>query len=126
MCLQLPGSFGRIMNVIWNQLKKDTDIFTTFNCDKYLEEAGLGVAPDYQGLGIGFQLASCLSNVGKPFNIPGSVMVCSSIGSQIIAERLGFQLLNEIQYEDCKNEKGEPVLPGIEASPLRYMFLKFS
>lgn len=92
-------------------MKKGLNPFQLFNSDIYLDDFGLAVPPKYYGLGLGYQLFACIPQVLKAYNIPGSMNRLTSSFSQVLAEKVGFELLKEVPIQEYKDEDGKSILP---------------
>lgn len=104
-------------------LREDVDPFQLLNSDSCFDDYGLAVAPEYYGLGLGFHLFSCVPQMCKAFNVPGSLNEFTSSFSQSIPPKLGFTLCKEVSYQDYKDENGKQVpMKGT----FQYMMLKIA
>lgn len=80
------------------------DVFTRYGVECYLTALGLSVDPEFRGQGVGEQLLRARWDLCRALGIPLTVTWFSATASQILAERVGFETLTEISYE----EYGEP------------------
>lgn len=92
---------------------KGFDPFQLLDSDLYVFHFGVTVAPEYYGLGVGLQLELQSSIIGKACGISGSSIVFTSNYSQPFWEKLGCTFLNEVRYDEFKNENGEVIIPNI-------------
>ncbi|XP_049771823.1 uncharacterized protein LOC126150272 [Schistocerca cancellata] len=80
------------------------DVFTRYGVDCYLTALGLSVDPEFRGQGVGEQLLRARWDLCRALGIPLTVTWFTARASQILAERVGFETLVEVSYE----EYGEP------------------
>lgn len=72
------------------------------------------MASKYYGLGCALELEKQVSFIGKACGISGSCIVFTSNYSLPFLKKLGCTFLNEVQYEQLKNENGESIFPNVE------------
>jgi len=78
------------------------DAFGYYKVDKYLSEYGLCVHPDYRGRGIATEMLIARGSLLKALGLEMSSTAFTVIGSQIAAERAGYELNYEIDYADLE------------------------
>ncbi|XP_049855542.1 uncharacterized protein LOC126336106 [Schistocerca gregaria] len=77
-----------------------TDVFTRYGVDCYLTALGLSVDPEYRGQGVGEQLLRARWDLCRALGIPLTVTWFSATASQVLAERIGFEVLAEVPYAE--------------------------
>ena len=88
------------------------DVLSHYGVDEAFEFYGLSVHKDHRRKGIGLKLMQAALLFISSMNL-GSVVVkgdCDSNFSKCIYERLGFDCLGEIMFDDYNKVKGEEVI----------------
>lgn len=114
------------MKKIYNDIRINAEPFEILATDTYLHDWGLCVKPEYRGLNIGYNILLSLEKLAKGFGITGSMIMFTRIQSQILAERAGFKLYNEIVYDEYKNEDGQVIFPVVGTKSLKFMGIKYA
>ncbi|XP_049803682.1 uncharacterized protein LOC126237540 [Schistocerca nitens] len=76
------------------------DVFTRYGVDCYLTALGLCVRPEYRGQGVGEQLLRARWDLCRALGIPLTVTWFTATASQVLAERIGFEMLAEVPYAE--------------------------
>lgn len=92
--------------------EEEIDFFGKFSVDEVFQIHMLVVDQDYRGKSIGLNLVSKSLDVAR--NVKFSIVHCSSLFSQKIAEKLEMKLIYEKLYEDCSGKNGQRL---VEARP---------
>ncbi|KAM7249522.1 hypothetical protein ACFE04_019754 [Oxalis oulophora] len=117
---------GRQLNKffdLFDYLSKGLDPFQVLESDCYILHFGLTVAPKYHGLGIGLELELQSQALGKACGIRGSAIIFTSMYSQPFWRKLGCTLINDVRYDEYKNEKGEIIIPNVVGSSVAELVL---
>lgn len=84
------------------------------------------VKPDYRGMDIGYNILFSLENLARAYGVTGCMNMYSRIQSQVLAERVGFKVYNEVFYQDYKDEKGDPMFPIKHTKSFKLMGIKYA
>lgn len=123
LLFQLPGYVIQKITKFENDLENNHNPFEILAADKLIRDFGICVKSEYRCLDIGYHLAASIEEFSRHFGIGGMVVMCSSVQSQTIAEKLGFKLLNEIVYNEYKDDQGQVIFP-IERPKSFKLFMK--
>lgn len=115
-------------NIIYgvvDYVTKYNSFFQKYKLPCYLTALGLFVRPEFRGEGIGLELLKAREPLCKAVGIPATCTVFTSIASQKLAQRAGFQEMTEINYEDIQKIDPTWKFPGIEkhTKSCKYMFI---
>ncbi|XP_065350006.1 uncharacterized protein LOC135945972 isoform X1 [Cloeon dipterum] len=99
------------------------DVFERYGVDLYLDGAGMSVALEWRGKGIGGMMLEARSNLCKELGIPLTKTVFTSIQSQKVAIKGGFELLGELIYAEIKKEDGQPRFPDMAPDQIRIQLM---
>lgn len=77
-------------------LNKNYNVFEKYNVDVFMSELGLSVAREYRGRGIGEHILRARVPLGKAIGIQVTNTLFTSTASQILADKVGFELDFEI------------------------------
>ncbi|XP_065202209.1 uncharacterized protein LOC135832706 [Planococcus citri] len=121
-----PGEKIRKVKRIANDLMNAADPYEILGTDRLLRGFGLCVKPDYRGMDIGYNLLLCLEKLAKAYDVKGCMNMYSRIQSQVLAERVGFKVYNEVFYEDYKDEKGNALFPIKHTKSFKLMGIKYA
>ncbi|XP_065202224.1 uncharacterized protein LOC135832713 [Planococcus citri] len=121
----IPGDVIQKKHKLIKHLKRNHSPFEIFGADKVIGDYGLLVKSEYNGLGIGYHMLQTIEKVAKAFHIEQCAMVCSNIRSQVMAEKLGYKTLNEIVYDEYKDDQGRVVFPVEGTKSVKYMAIEF-
>ncbi|KAL6954428.1 hypothetical protein U1Q18_051794 [Sarracenia purpurea var. burkii] len=121
-----PGQAIQKMKKLMDDLQKNHDFFAIFDTDKLIKDFGLGVKTEYRGLNIGFNIVATIEKLARAFDIKASVIACSTTGSQVICEKLGYKLFNEIIYNEYKDDQGQVVFPIEGTRSLKLLAIKYT
>ncbi|XP_065202226.1 uncharacterized protein LOC135832720 [Planococcus citri] len=122
---EVPGEAIQKMSKIYEDIRINTDPFEILGTDKYVHDWGLLVIPQYRGLDIGYNILLSLEKLAKAFDIKGSMIMFTRIQSQILAQRAGFKLYNEIIYDEYKDDQGQVIFPVQGTKSLKFMGIKY-
>lgn len=95
----------RIVDGILKFMDNSVDLFGSYpeiNC--YVDAAILSVDTAYRGRGVGFKLFNGLIQLCKEKDIPFLKVFCSSSFTSRICEKLGLELVYQINYRDIPLE----------------------
>lgn len=113
------------MSKIYKDIRINTDPFEKLSLDAYIHDWGLVVKPEFRGMDIGYNILLSLEKLAKAFDIKGSMIMFTRIHSQVLAQRAGFKLYNEIVYSEYKDEQGQVVFPVEGTKSLKFMGIKY-
>ncbi|CAB3373941.1 Hypothetical predicted protein [Cloeon dipterum] len=99
------------------------DVFERYGVDLYLDGAGMSVALEWRGKGIGGMMLEARCNLCRELGIPLTKTVFTSIQSQKVAIKGGFELLGELIYADIKKEDGQPRFPDMAPDQRRIQLM---
>ncbi|KAL6954427.1 hypothetical protein U1Q18_051793 [Sarracenia purpurea var. burkii] len=122
----MPGTVLQKLGQLMDDIQKNHDLFTIFGTDLLVEDIGLCVKPEYSGLNIGYNIVATIEKLARAFDIKACVIVCNSIESQVICEKLGYKLFNEIVYNEYKDDEGRVVFPVQGTKSLKLLAIKYS
>lgn len=120
-CFQIPAEAVQKMRKIYLDIRKDYDPFEVFGCDRYLHEWGICVAPEFRRLGIAVNIFNSLTKIGQAYGLKGTMIMFTRTESQLVAEKSGFKLYNEIVYSEYKDEEGNVIFPVEGTKSLKFM-----
>ncbi|KAI4465212.1 n-acetyltransferase-related [Holotrichia oblita] len=108
-------------------MKKQVDAFKTLNITEYLDAMGLYVLPEYRGEGLGLEVLKAREPLCRACGITTSITLFTSIISQKLAERAGFQDLCAIDYDEIERRNPRFSYPGIQnhTKTLRLMYITY-
>lgn len=72
-------------------------IFERYNVDKIMSGDGLVVAQDYRGRGIAKRIIITMEAVSKEHNIDVATCLCTSNGSNRIADKDGYDCIKRLK-----------------------------
>ncbi|XP_065222901.1 uncharacterized protein LOC135847354 [Planococcus citri] len=122
---KLTGNAMGKLEKIFRDLYHNRDPFEILETDVFLKGLGLCVKPDYQGIGIGYNLLLCLEKLANAYDVKGCMTTFTRIESQILAERVGFKMYNEISYSDYKDEEGRRIFSIEHTKSFKMMGIKY-
>ncbi|XP_011306800.1 uncharacterized protein [Fopius arisanus] len=97
-----------------NTLVKQADVHNYFNCREIFRLYILCVHPSYRSKGLGTALLEAFILMAIALQMPAIVALLTSGVTQELAMRLGFKVLNEIQYSRwILNDKAVFINPGV-------------
>nr|CAD7412219.1 unnamed protein product [Timema poppensis] len=99
------------------------DVFEKYNVNEYMTALGLSVSREFRGQGLGLELLKTRSDIGRAVGLKLTVTLFTGVASQIQAERAGFELLAEVNYEDYKVD-GEVVYPNTKTKSFKLMAMR--
>lgn len=99
------------------------DIFEHFNVELYLTSYALLVHPNYRNRGIATHILKARVEYMKKLDIKVSATVFSSIGSQIAANKAGFEDKFVITYEELQKKFPEFDFSGVKSKLYKKMSL---
>lgn len=114
---------GKALNTILAALDfagEIVDPFEHYGVNEYMTALGLSVDPAYRGQGLGIELLRARFTMGRALNLHLTVTVFTAIASQILAHRIGMELLAEVQYADYKVD-GKMVFPDVKTKSMKTM-----
>lgn len=77
-------------------LTKNVKFFEKYQVNEYMSELGLSVAREYRGRGIGEYILRARVPLGKAIGIKITNTIFTSTASQVLADKVGFELDFEI------------------------------
>nr|CAD7569782.1 unnamed protein product [Timema californicum] len=99
------------------------DVFEKYNVNEYMTALGLSVSREFRGQGLGLELLKTRSDIGRAVGLKLTVTLFTGVASQVQAERAGFELLAEVNYEDYKVD-GEVVYPNTKTKSFKLMAMR--
>lgn len=108
------GQKWKIVYGIVNYVTKYNDFFKHYPYDKYMSAMGLFVLPKFRGEGIGLEMLKAREPICRAVGIPATCTVFTSIASQKLAQRAGFEEFTEISYDELSRINPEWSLPKIQ------------
>nr|CAD7407023.1 unnamed protein product [Timema cristinae] len=99
------------------------DVFKKYNVKEYMTALGLSVSREFRGQGLGLELLKTRLDIGRAVGLKLTVTLFTGVASQVQAERAGFELLAEVNYEDYKVD-GEVVYPNTKTKSLKMMAMR--
>lgn len=96
------------------------NVFELYGVNEYMTALGLCVDPVFRGQGVGLEILKARFDLGKALNVKVTMTVFTGIASQVLAHRVGMEVIAEVFYEDCK-EDGKPAFPNIKTKSLKAM-----
>ncbi|PSN38573.1 hypothetical protein C0J52_19757 [Blattella germanica] len=116
---------GRVMRTVMRDLYEDigkaVNVYDIFGVDEYMTALGLCVDPIYRGQGLGLEILKARTELGKAIGLSVTMTVFTAVSSQILAARVGMEVLKEIDYEEFKEPDGTPAYPNIKCKSLKVM-----
>lgn len=109
------------MRKIYMDIQKNHNPFEVLDCDRYLQEWGICVAPKFRRLGIATNILNTLTKIGQAYGLKGTMILFAGIKSQLVAEKSGFKLYNEIVLSDYKDEEGNVLFPVESTESVKFM-----
>lgn len=98
------------------KLMDEADVMGKYNVDKYMTASGLCVHRSFRGQGLGEELLRARDDIGLAYQIPATETIFTATVSQILASRVGFEVLLERKYSELLDENGKVAyllsLPG--------------
>jgi len=104
-------------------LGKPTDmanVFERYGVEEYMTALGLCVDPVFRGQGLGLEILKTRFDLCKAVDVKVTMTVFTAVPSQVLAHRVGMEVLAEVWYEDCI-EDGKLVFPNIESKSVKAM-----
>ncbi|KAB0797320.1 hypothetical protein PPYR_08314 [Photinus pyralis] len=80
-----------------------TDLYEFFGTDAFLSSLGLYVLPEFRGQGIGLEMLLARQEMCKALKVKAAITLFTSTVSQVLAEKAGYNVLNEISYADLRD-----------------------
>nr|CAD7461019.1 unnamed protein product [Timema tahoe] len=99
------------------------DVFKKYNVNEYMTALGLSVGREFRGQGLGLELLKTRSDICRAVGLKLTVTLFTGVASQVQAERAGFELLAEVNYEDYKVD-GEVVYPNTKTKSFKLMAMR--
>ncbi|XP_059488883.1 uncharacterized protein LOC132204407 [Neocloeon triangulifer] len=99
------------------------DVYERYAADHYLDGAGMSVASEWRGKGIGKMLLEARLNLCRSLDIPLTKTVFTSVQSQKVALKSGFELLGELVYSDLTDAEGQPRFPKMHPDQKRIQMM---
>jgi hypothetical protein len=85
------GEKWKILSDIFAYIPTLFNPFEKYKVDKYLSAVGLCVHPDYRRRGIACEILKARHPLCKAFDIKLTTTIFTAIGSQVAAQRVGFE-----------------------------------
>nr|CAD7439389.1 unnamed protein product [Timema bartmani] len=99
------------------------DVFKKYNVNEYMTALGLSVGREFRGQGLGLELLKTRSDICRAVGLKLTVTLFTGVASQVQAERAGFELLAEVNYEDYKVD-GEVVYSNTNTKSFKLMAMR--
>ena len=96
------------------------NVFEKYGVDEYLTALGLCVDPVFRGQGLGLEILKARFDLCKAVDLKVTMTIFTGIASQLLAHRVGMEVIAEVLYEDCI-EDGKPAFPNIECKSVKAM-----
>ncbi|XP_063239450.1 uncharacterized protein LOC134540563 [Bacillus rossius redtenbacheri] len=117
---QFSGGPTRKIVGLLDRLDSMADPFQKYGVQEYMSAFGLSVAEEFKGQGLGQELLRARFDVGRAVGLKLTVTAFTAIESQVLATRLGFEVLSEVAYQDYKVD-GQVVFPDIATRSAKLM-----
>lgn len=115
---------GRCMRTVMKHaMDKATElanVFERYGVQEYMTAVGLCVDPVFRGQGLGLEILKARFDLCKAVDLKVTMTVFTGIASQLLAHRVGMEVIAEVVYEDCK-EDGKPAFPNIKCKSAKVM-----
>ncbi|XP_067002741.2 uncharacterized protein [Anabrus simplex] len=98
----------------------NVDVFQRYGVNEYMTALGLSVQPAYRGQGIGIELLRARFDLGRAVGLKLTVTVFTAIASQILAHRIGMEVLAEVSYKDYLQD-GQVVFQNMKTPSMKMM-----
>jgi GNAT superfamily N-acetyltransferase len=96
------------------------NVFERYGVQEYMTAVGLCVDPVFRGQGLGLEILKARFDLCKAVDLKVTMTVFTGIASQLLAHRVGMEVIAEVVYEDCK-EDGKPAFPNIKCKSAKVM-----
>lgn len=84
------------------------------------------VAPEFQGLGVGFKMLSCWPIIGRKYKIPAAMISITNPKVLRFADSIGFKTYAEFVYSEYQNGNDQQILiPTSDTPSCTYVGMKF-
>lgn len=113
-----------IMKKLWEIISKLTHeaaILEKYGIDKYMFALGLCVHPSFRGQGLGEEILRVRNDIGLAYQIPATETTFTATASQILASRVGFEVLHERKYSELLDGEGKVAFPGVTVEFIKVM-----
>lgn len=97
------------------------NVYEHYGVNKYMTALGLCVDPAFRGQGLGLEILKARFDLGRAVGMEVTMTAFTGPASQILAHRVGMDVLAEVMYEDFKDEDGKPVYPNIKSKSCKMM-----
>ncbi|KAJ4437957.1 hypothetical protein ANN_13896 [Periplaneta americana] len=97
------------------------NVYDHYGVDKYMTALGLCVDRTFRGQGLGLEILKARFDLGRAVGMEVTMTAFTGPASQILAHRVGMDVLAEVMYEDFKDEDGKPVYPNIKSKSCKIM-----
>jgi len=109
-----------LMKHVFDTLVGMANVYERYGVEEYMTALGLCVDPVFRGQGLGLEILKARFDLCKAVDLKVSMTIFTAVASQLLAHRVGMEVIAEIWYEDCK-EDGKPVFPNIESKSVKAM-----
>jgi GNAT superfamily N-acetyltransferase len=102
-----------VVKYVLDKTSEMADVFEMYGVKEYMTALGLCVDPVFRGQGLGLEILKARFDLCKAVDLKVTMTVFTGVPSQLLAHRVGMEVIAEVWYEDCK-EDGKPAFPNIE------------
>ncbi|XP_059468634.1 uncharacterized protein LOC132192614 [Neocloeon triangulifer] len=110
---QFSGAAFKKVGSLLSQISSLENIFERYGVDHYLDAVGLSVAPISRGKGIGLMLLKARIDLCRDLKIPLTKTIFTAIQSQKLAAKVGFEVLQDKDYDEFKGPDGKVLFPDM-------------
>lgn len=100
--------YGQVMKLL-GVAQLEADLFNRYGVDKVFYTFMTCVKPSMRGKNLGFRLKQELMELGRRLGLKVLTGDCTSFYSARLFDRMGWNLINSILYQDYVDENNEPV-----------------
>ncbi|XP_016931684.2 arylalkylamine N-acetyltransferase-like 2 [Drosophila suzukii] len=103
------SKWGRILHLL-SAVESASDVCRRFNVPSSLHVHALGVDKEQRGRNLGARLMTAVAQRARDLGHPLVCVDCTSVFSARLVQRLGYQLVNTLRYEDHLDASGQQVI----------------
>ncbi|XP_033209992.1 uncharacterized protein LOC117168447 [Belonocnema kinseyi] len=116
---------GSQMDAVLWPLFQEANVKSKLKEHKYLTSAGLSVLPSFRGQSFGGKMLDVREDICRNYGINLSANCFSSDASIKLAERSGYGVLLERDYEKILNNQNQIAFPNCRSKTFKFMFKRF-